>query len=203
MIITYFGNPGVGKTTLGVKLARNALRIRKARKRKYEHAYCNFDVSARGVKQCSFDGIGDWTFPQNSFVVLDEAGIEFNNRSFKLMPKKAIEWFKLHRHYKVDVVVFSQSWEDMDITIRRLSNQLWHMRRLGPWTICRRVYKFVTVDENTKQIIDGYRMASPLWLLVLPLQWVGLLPKTWTMTFRPFYYRFFDSWKVPDTPIRE
>lgn len=202
MIITYFGSPGCGKTTLAVKLARQELKRKKRRKHVYKHAFCNFETTAPKVKQCDLDKIGEWTFPQHSFVCLDEAGIEFNSRAYKSLPKPAIAWFKLHRHYRCDVAVFSQSWEDMDITIRRLSTQLWYLKKLGPWTLARRVYKFVTVDENTKQIIDGYKMASPLWLLIIPLQWFGITPKTWGLTFRPFYYRWFDSYSTPNTPVK-
>lgn len=202
MIEVFFGNPGCGKTTEAVKLARFSLRKKRLGKTIYKHAFCNFEQSAKGVKTCDFNGIGDWTFPQHSFVALDEAGIEFNSRLYKALSKPAIAWFKLHRHYRCDVAVFSQSWEDMDITIRRLAVRLWHMRKLGPWTLIRRVYKFTMVDEKTHQIIDGYKMASFLWLLVLPLQWIGILPVQFRLTFRPFYYRFFDSYSVPPTQVR-
>lgn len=198
MIRTFFGSPGAGKTTLAVKMALK-------NKCKYEHCYLNFDHSVPGVYVCDTEDIGKWTFPSASYVALDEAGIEFNSRAYKSLPKPAISWFKLHRHYGVDLDIFSQSWEDMDVTLRRLSTQLWYIYRIGPFTLARRIFKRVTVDKNTEQIIDGYHMSSLLWLLIWFLQtdkFPVFTPK-FTLTFRPFYYKYFDSYSVPDTPVKE
>ena len=193
MIRTFFGSPGVGKTTLACKLA-------KKNRRKYKHTFCNFDNTVPGCGTADLDSLGEWTFPYGSYIAIDEAGIEYNSRAYKTLPKYTIAWFKKHRHYSCDCDVFSQSWDDMDLTIRRLSNQLWYMYKLGPFTLCRRVYKRVTVDKNTEQIIDGYKMASMLWLLVFPLQWGWPFQKKFTLTFRPFYYRYFNSWDKDNIP---
>lgn len=189
MIITYFGSPGAGKTTLAVKLMKKAVKKRPAS--------ANFDHSVSGASICDLNGLGSWTFKDGTFLVIDEAGIEYNSRAYKTLSASAIRWFKLHRHFRCDIAVLSQSWDDMDVTIRRLSNELWYIKRVGPWTISRRVYKRITVDKNTEQIIDGYRMASGLWLLFLPLQWIKIVPDHWRLTFRPFYYRYFDSYSKP------
>ncbi len=187
MITLFFGNPGCGKTTVGAKMA-------KRNRKKYHHVYTTFRTCIDGVASCDLDGLGRWRFPSNALIVDDEAGIDFNSRAYKSMPKEQIKYFKEHRHYGHDWLIFSQSWEDTDVTLRRLTVQLWYVYRFGPWSLCRRVYKRCMVDKNTSQIIDGYRMASPLWLLVWPLQ-LGLpFDKKWTLTFRPFYYRYFDSW---------
>ena len=197
MIRTFFGNPGAGKTTLAVKMA---LKNRK----KYDHVFLNFDHKVKGGFVCNLNGLGEWTFPDNSYICIDEAGIEYNSRAYKALPKHAIAWFKKHRHYKCDHDVFSQSWEDMDVTIRRLSNELWYIYRIGPWTLSRRIYKRVTVDKNTEQIIDGYRMASMLWLLIWFLQLdAGLFAPKFKLTFRPFYYKYFDSYSKDNLPLGE
>ena len=91
----------------------------------------------------------------------------------------------------------------MDITIRRLSDQLWYMRKIGPFTLLRRAYKTVMVDEHSHQIIDGYRLAKGIWLVLQPLRLLGLsffFPqlKSWSLCFRPFYYRYFKSWDTPE-----
>ena len=196
MIRTFFGSPGVGKSTLACKFA-------KKKRRKYEHTYLNFPNSVPGCRECELDYLGEWTFPENSYIAVDEAGIEYNSRAYKTLRKPTIAWYKKHRHYKCDIDVFSQSWDDMDVTIRRLSNELWYMYRLGPFTLCRRVYKKVIVDDTTHQIVDGYRMASPLWLLIWPLQLGYPFDKKWCLTFRPFYYRYFDSWEVEVLPVKD
>ena len=205
MITTYFGSPGCGKTTLAVKMATKNLS-------KYDHVTLNFDHIISGAYVCNLDRLGEWTFPDNSFIGIDEAGIEFNNRAYKSLPKPAIAWFKKHRHYKADIAIFSQSWEDMDVTLRRLSDELWYLYRIGPFTLSRKVSKRVTVDKNTEQIIDGYRMASMLWLLVWPLQ-CGFHCKYFTLkplfepkfklTYRPFYYKYFDSYSKDDIPVKK
>lgn len=195
MIETYFGSPGCGKTTLAVKMA--------LKDKAHYHHYLNFEHQIPGAYIFNTDKLGEWTFQENSLVLLDEAGIEFNSRAYKTLPKPAIAWFKLHRHYRTSVAVFSQSWEDMDITIRRLTERLWYLYRIGPFTLARRVYKRVTVDKQTEQIIDGYRMPSMLWLLIWPLQLGWPFDKKFKLTFRPFYYKYFDSWAKHDLPVKE
>lgn len=208
MIRIYFGNPGCGKTT-------QACKFLKQKKKKYEFTFANFDLNPQydigySVSSNTMKALGQWTFPEHSYIAIDEAGIYYNNRKFKTLPQYTIEWFKLHRHFKCDLDIFSQSFEDMDITIRRLADQLWYMRRIGPFTLLRRVYKTVMVDDHTHQIIDGYRMEKGIWIFLQPLRLLGLgriLPQLhgWKMTFRPLYYKYFNSYAhdvlpvVPDT----
>lgn len=194
MIRTFFGSPGCGKTTYAAKLA---YKLRKKRK-----CFCNFDHTIPGAAVCDLNDLGHWTFPWNSYVLIDEAGIEYNNRKFKSLSQSAIAWFKKHRHYGCDVDVFSQSWEDMDITLRRLSDELWYMYRIGPWTLCRRIYQRVTVDENTHQIIDAYKMAHMAWLFFFFLQLGWPFAPRFKLTFRPFYYKYFDSWSQDALYVR-
>ena len=196
MIRVFFGRPGVGKSTLCCKLAKKALK-------NYDAAYINFRNTVPGVHSCDVEGLGDWTFKKHSYIALDEAGIEFNSRAYKTLPKSTISWFKKHRHYRCDVDVFSQSWEDMDVTIRRLATELWYMYRIGPFTLCRKVFKRVTIDKNTQQIIDGYRMPSMLWLLIWPLQLGWPFQKKFTLTYRPRYYKYFDSYECDDLQVKE
>lgn len=207
MIRVFFGNPGCGKTTQACKMMKQAQRKRSP----YEYVFCNFKLNSEydigySITTELMSTLGEWTFPPASYIAVDESSIQYNNRKYKTLPQYTIEWFKLHRHYGVNIDLFSQSWDDMDITLRRLADQLWYMRRIGPFTMLRRVYKTVMIDDNTHQIIDGYRMEKGIWLLLQPLRLLGLsfiFPqlKGWKLTFRPLYYKYFNSWDHPDIPI--
>lgn len=196
MIETYFGSPGAGKTTVACKLALEA-------KKKYEHVFLNFNHRIPNAYICDLNGLGEWTFPWNSKLFIDEAGIVYNNRKFKSFPQETIAWFKLHRHFGTDVCLLSQSWEDCDVTIRRLSDKLWYVFKLGPFTVCRKVYKRVTVDQTTEQIIDGYRMSNLIWLLLYPLQAKGrLFAERFKVIYRPRYYKYFDTYERGNLPVK-
>lgn len=208
MIAVYFGSPGSGKTTLA---CREILRARK----RYKYTFANFGCKCATVDDVDLSDLGLWTFPSGSYVAIDEAGIEYNSRKYKTLPQHTIKWFKLHRHYGCDLSVWSQSWEDMDVTLRRLADRLYYVRRFGPFTLVRRVYKRVTVDKQTEQIIDGYEMTSLVYLLLKPLYYasffafgLGFLIKAIfprfeevRLVFRPFYYRYFDTHAAPELPI--
>lgn len=196
MIRIFFGSPGCGKTTLACKFL-------KKNQKHYDHCYGAFAHSVPGAAVCDTKDLGLWTFPEHSYFNDDEAGISFNSRKTQSLPQHRIKYLKLHRHYKVDMDFFSQSWDDIDIVLRRLCVQYWYMYRIGPWTLCRRVYKRVMIDKNTHQIIDGYWMPSILWILAFPLQLLKLTDQRYMLTFRPFYYKYFDSWDRPVLPIKD
>ena len=195
MITVVFGNPGCGKTTDAIKRAIKS-------QKKYDHAYVNFEHTYDHAYLADLSDLGDWTFKPNSLILIDEAGIEYNNRAFKALPKKTIAWFKKHRHYRCDCIVYSQSFDDMDVTLRRLAVEYWLLYRIGPWTLSRRIYKKVGIDKQTSQIIDKYQFASLLWLLVWPLQYV-MRDFKYRLTYRPRYYKYFDSWATDDLRVKE
>ena len=208
MISIYFGSPGAGKTTLACRAVKKA-------RRRYAYTFTDFGCNIADFDDVDLTGLGNWTFPPNSLLVVDEVGITYNSRKFKTLSQETIKWYKLHRHYGVDCVMMSQSWEDMDVTIRRLADRLYYIRKLGPFTLIRRVYKRVTIDDKTEQIIDGYKMVPmaylllrPLYLLSYLLLGLGFLVK---MIFPKFtevrliwrrpYYKYFDTHEAPDLPI--
>ena len=191
MIRIFFGSPGCGKTTLACKLLKK--NIDKGSKG-YNYYLANFENDLSDFQPV--DGLGDWSPYPSSYYSIDEAGIVYNNRLYKTFPKETISWFKLHRHYFVDVDLFSQSWEDMDITLRRLCDQLWYVVKRGPFTICRKVIKEVTVDTNSQQIIDGYKFVK-LWRQFAPFPFHR---QAIMICFRPKYYKYFDSWSHKELP---
>lgn len=194
MIRIFFGSPGCGKTTLGV---RTLVKFKKKRKPPFKYMYANFDQQL--VPSINLTGLGSWTLPFDSYLFIDEAGIEFNNRNFKNFPSELLRWFKLHRHYGIRCIdVISQSWEDMDIVVRRLADELWYVKKLGPFTLCRRIFKDVRVDKEKHQIVDGYRV-SGFFSGLLPWNW----GRNWFIFLRCFYYRFFDTHEAPHLTVRD
>ena len=207
MISIYFGSPGAGKTTLACRAVKKA-------RRRYAYTFTDFGCNIADFDDVDLTGLGQWTFPPNSLLVVDEAGITFNSRKYKSLPQYTIGWLKLCRHYSVDCIMMSQSWEDMDVSIRRLADRLYYIRKLGPFTLIRRVYKRVTINEETEQIIDGYKMVSMVYLLLKPLYWLSylvfglgffikmLFPRfeEVSLVWRRPYYKYFDTHAAPDLP---
>lgn len=182
MIRLFFGSPGCGKSTLACRLMYYS---------DADYLFSNFDSDLANEIPSSV--LGKFAFPDYSELYIDEAGIDFNNRKFKTMSQEAIEYFKLHRHFKNDIILFSQSWEDTDITLRRLTDELWYIKKKGPFTICRKLRKAVRVNKETEQIIDGYKFAGILWSVLPP----PLHEKTFFMFYRNPYYKHFDSYSRP------
>lgn len=199
MIRVFFGNIGCGKTTLACRQFYKLLRSDQRGKLppKYENYFSNFECKLSG--NVSLQDLGKWTFPKNSYIIIDEAGIEYNNRKFKSLPQETIAWLKLSRHYKCDIDFLSQSWDDMDITIRRLASELWYVRKLGPFTMLRRIYKRVGIDEETHQILDFYEFGKILPCLLPP----PFRQHNIEIFLRKPYYKYFDSYHTPDTPLKE
>lgn len=191
----YFGVPGSGKTTFAAWLTKQSLReswiIRWCRK--HENAlskkilagesfkrkidvYSNVPITGAYQLDAQKD-IGIYHV-ENAKIIIDEAGIEYNNRDFKSFPKTAVYFYKYHRHYQTGVDVFSQSYEDMDVTLRRLAQNYFVVKKsaLPFFVVCRRIKRRVGIDENTHQISDQYLFDLP----VLGTRWI-FSPPLWKL----------------------
>lgn len=176
----YFGAPGCGKSTHAARLAVRSLR-------KGIKVYSNFPI--KGTYQLDIGEIGVKHF-ENCLMIIDEAGIAYNNRDYKEFPKAALRFFKMHRHYKVSCVFYSQGWDDCDKKIRTLCQAWYNMKKLGPITFIREFCKRVDVDKETHQIIDEYFKT-------------GFFKGGLHFIFRLPYYKYFDSWDAPKLKLSE
>ncbi len=204
----YFGVPGSGKTTYAAYLAREAQRESKVLRlcRRFPCRFTNWilngknwkrpypvwsNVPISGTYQISAKTDLGVYMIQDGKLIIDEAGVEFNNRDYKSFPKPAIKFFKYHRHYGVSVDVFSQSFEDMDVTLRRLAQNFYVVRRsVLPWfVVTKRIRRKVGIDETSHQLVDAYSFGLP----VLDTKWI----------FCPPLWKMFNSYDVEDLPEKE
>lgn len=181
ILSVYFGVPGAGKTTFAAYLAKKDI------KRGF-NVWSNVPITGTNQLDCQKD-IGIYSIIDGR-VIIDEAGIEFNNRDFKEFSRKQLKFFKYHRHNELAVDVFSQGYDDMDKKIRGLAQRLYVVRKcLLPWFIKRKtIAKKVGINEMTKEIIDEYYFvplstkfifSPPLWKLFNTISRDELPEKEW------------------------
>lgn len=198
MISIVCGIPGCGKTTYGVMLA-----VRECRKRT---VFTNFSV----VPQKAFPSVNrsiyridgkrffENDYPEGSLLILDEAALDFDARKWDSFPPAAIEFVKLHRHYKLDIVFISQSLSDIDKKIRSCAEQYIYIVK-GLFGFSRVLkYRFVRpVSDDTTLLKGGVLGEEELSISLREPSVLGeLLSKR---IFRPFYYGAFDSFSTCST----
>lgn len=110
-----FAPPGSGKTTLAAKIVRDSMLVKKK-------VYSNVPIIGAGKFKIS--DLGECEF-EHCTLIIDEAGSELSNRNWhKNLNLKQITFLKKHRHYDVDIWLFSQSHNDVDNKFRELTTAL-------------------------------------------------------------------------------
>lgn len=186
----YFGLPGCGKTTFMAYFAHNAVR-----KGKYPNVYTNVHMTIPGVTYIDNDCIGKHQL-QNALILIDEATLFADSRAYKEFGKDKLQYFLMHRHYNVDIILFTQQWDGVDRKIRVITDRVYYIYKTwltGPWiSKCYRIpYGIIIPDpkkgqEKLGEIIQGY--ARPPW-------YVRLFAKR---VYRPRYYKYFNSWEYKE-----
>lgn len=179
-IYLIFANIGAGKTTYLAKLAQKELK--RIEKGKSKFKYIISDTPISGVRYYpDIREILKTHVIKDTLILIDEGGTTYNNRMMK-MTHKEIEYFKLIRHYKSAAVVVSQSYEDVDITLRRLYKKMYLITNMGFFSIIKPISKYVMISEDD-QIIDGYVFDFFI---------------DWRIFFKRPYFKFFNSYHVPE-----
>lgn len=194
MITCYFGLPGVGKSTVLAMLAQRELKRIKRGKSKYKRVFTNFPV--KGCFEFHFKMLG-LVDMSDSLILIDEITMDADNREFKSFPVHVRNAFILHRKYGQDIIYFTQNWNAVDKKIRDLTAELYYLKRLPLLTVGTRIFRCQDINEQTKEIVFGYRFPN-LWERIKSF----ILPfySIYVSCFRPFYYKYFDTFEAPELP---
>lgn len=186
-LIMVFGKKGSGKTTLLTKFA-------------LEHLAQGWTVfSTVDVPGCiTFDvkKVGDYVFPDKSAIFIDEVGMIWDNRNYKQFKESVRDYFKLQRHYRNKVFLFSQTF-DVDVKLRNLTDAMYLCTcHMGFISIARKIRRDIMIveasGESESRIADSLKF-EPIWLSLFGL-------KTAIFTFIPHWAPYFDSHEVPKKP---
>lgn len=179
-----FGKKGAGKTTLLTKLAI------KYGKEGYK-VFSNVEIF--GCYKLNIDDIGFRDFPVNSVLLIDEVSLIWDNRNFKSFKTEVARYFRLQRHYKNIVYLFSQNF-DVDKKIRDLCDDMYLLTNIfGFLSIARKIKKTPTLhtpetDDTGKSKSEGF----------ITENFTFDIPSTWIFTYIPRYVKFFNSFEVEE-----
>lgn len=184
-LIMIFGKKGSGKTTLLCKLS---IRYNK----KGWTVYCT--VPMPGTFLISPDQIGRVYLKPRSVLLVDECSLIWSNRSFKSFSHDVEEFFRLQRHDKIRVYLFSQTF-DIDKKIRDLTDQMYLMTNVLTFfsygkKINKKTVLTIAQADRPSMIAENLQFESIL------LFWCG----SRFFTFIPKYARFFNSFDVIPRP---
>lgn len=190
-ISLYFGLPGCGKTTL---LCKHALEAVKSKK--YKHVYTNILNSIPGVTYIDDFLIGSYDLSE-SLILIDEATLFADSRDHKNFSKDRISFFLLHRHYKVDIILYTQQWNGVDLKIRVITDRVYYVYKtpfLGHWiTKYYRIPYGIIIPDPKKS--DGQKLGEIIQGYAKPDFFVRLFcPRV----FRPKYYKYFNTFDAPE-----
>lgn len=182
-LVMIFGKKGSGKSTYLVKTGISYMK-------KGYTVYTNLvGVNVPGFRLFDPVQLGDFVPPEKSCILLDEAGIVFDNRSYKSFQTSTRDFFKLQRHYKCVVYLASQSY-DVDKKLRDLTDSMLLVQNLLPGiSLLRPIRRKIMLTEASSmgesRIADNLKFA-PIF--------------SWRFLRLKKYSRFFDSFIAPERP---
>lgn len=186
-LIMVFGKKGSGKTTLITKLSRKYLK-------KGRLVYSTIDIP--GCRTFDVNWVGRRNFPEHSIVFIDEVGMIWDNRQYKNFSNDVRDWFKLQRHNKVTVYLFSQSF-DVDVKLRNLTDYMYLVvNHFGVLSVAKKIKRGIVIVNPDGQ--SEARIADSLEFEPFFLSLFGL--RSWIVTWVPAWVKYFDSFDLPEKP---
>ena len=190
----FFGLPGCGKTTL---LTAQALRAVKSGR--YAHVYSNVRINVPGVTYIDNECIGLYDI-RDALVLIDEGTLFADSRDHKNFKKSSVAYFLLHRHYNVDILIFTQQWNGVDLKIRVITDRVFYVYKglfLGHWFTSYYRIPYGIIIPDPKKAAGGEKLGDIVQGYCKPGLLVRLFAKK---LYRPKYYKYFDSWDAPPLP---
>lgn len=188
-VIYIIGAPGTGKSTYAAKIAYKNMLCKKALKKGLT-VYSMTAITGTYKINVSDIGVNDMS---GGMILIDEAGLTFNNREWKFTPKTVIEHFKMHRHYNEDIYIFSQQANDVDNKLQAVATQILLIRPFIVWrgkpviSSIRKVLQNCDVDEVSHQIMQMF-YKKKFWIRFI------YLPRWW---------KFFNTYEAPELNKKE
>lgn len=181
-LIFLFGKKGSGKSTLLTKIA-------------YKYARRGWTVYTTEHLPDLYDlpdpkKIFDIDFPDRTCILIDEVSLIWDNRDFKNMDKRVVEWFRYQRHHKCRVYFFSQTF-DIDKKLRDLADEMYLVNKyLRVFVVASHIVRKPVVvhpgPESPARIDDDMIVDGPLLTF-----FGGKL-----FAFIPYWARKFNSYKL-------
>lgn len=183
-----FGRKGSGKSTYMQKLAYQYY------KKGYK-VFSNADIQFASKIDISL--LGHFVAPEKSVLFIDEVGMIWDNRNFKAFRTDVRDYFKLQRHYRNIVYLFSQTF-DVDVKLRVLTDAMYLITRpLPPLTCIRKIKRTIVLVQPTPdaegRIADSLEFV-PWWLSIFGAKTIQFL---WL----PKWIKMFDSFQRPELPL--
>lgn len=183
-----FGKKGSGKNTLLTKWSIKYNRLG-------YHVYSDSEMF--NTYKLDTDWIGKYDFPKNSVLLIQEAGMTWDNRNFKSFPSEVRDFFKLQRHKNVIVVLASQSF-DVDKKLRDLTDEMYLVTNfMRIFSIAKRINKKITIQKaennDNKSSSDQASFLTESYSFDLPF--------FWKFTYIPRYVKYFNSFEAVELPL--
>jgi len=138
MITIYVGLPGAGKS---LRTAKETLNLLKRNKKYFEKSgnqrkiFSNIKMS-KEIEEEYKGFIEYWEDPselvkvRDADVIWDEVATYLDSTQWKEVPLELKRWLQQHRKYGIEIIGNTQDFPMIDISVRRLTGRVYHMRKL-------------------------------------------------------------------------